>query len=243
MLFMPIWIHIENNVVITKKEKVNYLYAGAALVISGIAVLLYLVETRGASGDFITVFGKLGSLVAIIYGVVYLVRYDRFSQDKDVKFDIEDGNLTFEDKSYPLEESFLTLQFTTTPKKDMYRVTLFLEKEAKAQKIFEHVVFDIDEMAKFLKLIKPYRKTQVCLVSETPRTIQLFKGGFAYEGREILYDEVEKFDAILVNINATIYLDVKIALKNGDTIEKRLTNGMEEYARAKYASLVFKNGG
>ena len=196
---------------IAKKEKKNYLYGGIALVVGGTIMMLYLVETRGPAGDFVTAFGKVSSLIAIIMGIVYLVRYDRFYQEKSVELDIQNDILVFEDESYPLEGCFLTLQMQTTPKKDMYRLTLFLEKKSdKAKRIFENIVFDVKEMAEFLKLIKPYRKTKVCLVSEKPYKIQLFQGGFTYEGREILYNEVEQFDTTLVDIGGDAYLDIEI---------------------------------
>lgn len=229
--------------IITKKEKKNYLYGGIVLVIIGGGVLLYLIQTRGSAGDFLTVFGKLASLIGVIIGVVYLVQYNKLYQDKDVKLDIKNDMLTFEGENYSLKDGILSSQFTTTPKKDMYRVTLYLEQENKVKKIFEHIVFDLNEMTEFLKLIKPYRKTQVCLVSTNPYKIELFEGGFTYEGREILYDEVEKFDTIFIDASGTTYLDIEIILKNGDKIQTRLINGIEEYARAKYASLLSQSNG
>lgn len=228
---------------IVKKEKTVYFFLGITFVFGGLALLLYFIDTRGAAGDFITVFGKLASIVVVIVGIGYFVLYGRFYQNKNVAISIEDGVLRFEDKSYLLDGSFLTLQMKTTPKKDMYQVTLFLEKNNKSQKIFERIVFNLNEMQEFLKLIKPYRKTKVCLVDEKPYKIQLFDGGFTYEGREILYDEVQSFDTVFIDTKGIPYLDIEIVLKNGDKIETRLNNGIKEYARAKYASLICQNGG
>lgn len=228
---------------IVKKEKRNYLFSGLMLVVSGALIMIYLIETRGDAGDFSTVFGKLASLVSVIIGIVYLVRYSKFYQERDEEFDIKDNTLYFQDKSYPLQDSFLSLQFRQTPNADMFRVTLFLQYNQKTQKVFEHIVFDAHEMATFLKLIKPYRKSKTCLVDEEHWRIELFQEGFMYEKREIFYDEVEKFDTIFIDTKAAWYMDIDIVLKSGEKIDARLSNGYKEYARAQLAALFVQANG
>ncbi len=225
---------------IEKKEKKSYLYTGFIFLFSGILLLFYLVKARGPVGDFITVFSKLFSVIVVIYGIIYLVRYNKFYQENDVKFVIKDNTLFFDDKEYSLKNKYLTLQFNQSPNKELFNVTLNLEEDKKSQTIFKDLVFSLYEMEEFLKLIKPYRKNDTCLLEDDPYKIKLFEDGFSFENREILYKEIQSFKTKLIDVSGALYLDIEIALKNNTKIEKRLTNGYTEYARAIYAKKLFE---
>ena len=224
---------------IQKKPKSTF-YIGLSSVIVGGILLYYLMTTRGDAGDFITVFGKLFAVGLIINGIYHIIKYDQYSQLEDVAFDIANNKLQFKDKTYPLDGAYLTLRYTRY--KNLFRTTLWLEKDDEVVEIFKNVVFDIDEMANLLALIKPYRKSDICLAKAEFGKIKLFKDGFTYENREILYDEIEKFDTKLIEINSDYYLDIDIILKNGTHIENRLNGGIPEYAKALYASMQFDLG-
>ena len=221
---------------IRRKEKKSFLYTGVILLFSGISLLFYLVIFIGVSDDFLPNFGKLSSVIMIIFGIVNLVKYDKYTQAKDVDFTITNNFVNYNGQQYSLKDKFLTIR--SAQEKDFYRVSLWIEQGKTAEKIFEHVVFDIEEMALFLKMIKPYRKSDVCPI-ENSEKIKLFENGFIFENQEILYDEIESFDAKRIDINGAKYLDIDIKLKNGQRIDTRLAGGTKEYAKALYANMQY----
>ena len=222
---------------IEAKEKPLYFYGGIAAVVSGVFLLYYLMTYHGAAGDFLTVFGKILSVVLIVFGVVYLVKYDRYKQAVDLLFDIREGKLFLNDMTYALENAYLTVSYTKSD--ELFRTSLWLEKDGTTVEIFKHAVLNLEEMANFLTLIKPYRKSDLCLSKEEVGKIRLFEGGFAFENREIFYNEVEKFDTQWVKMSGQNFLDIHIVLKNSEQIDKRLVDGTQEYAKALYASMLF----
>jgi len=224
---------------IAKKDKKSLLYKGIFLLLGGIALLFYLVNFIGVSEDFLPNFGKLASLVMIIFGIANIYNYDRYSQDYEAYFSIKDNVLKFEEKRYDIKGAFLSIR--SLKKEDFYRVTLWIEKkEEKATTAFEDVVFNTDEMKQFLEMIKPYRKSQECLLDNEKR-VKLFDDGFIFENREILYDEIEKFETKLIKYNeSNLYLDINIVLKNGDILDKRLNGGIKEYAKVIYARMKYE---
>lgn len=225
---------------ITKKEITSLLYRGSVFLFGGLLLLFYLVNFVGVSDDFLPNFGKIASLVFIIVGITDLINYGKYLQDKEVEFIIENNILKYNGQIYPLKEAFLTLQ--STQKKDFFRISLWIERKEQLKQIFENVVFDTDEVVEFLKIIKPYRKTNVCLLESSER-VKLFENGLIFENREILYDEIEKFETKRIEINSREYLDIVIVLKNGYKIEKRLDGGIKEYAKVIYAGMKFDASG
>ena len=225
--------------IIQQKEKPLYFYGGLIAIIIGGFFLFYLMDYKSESGDFLTVMGKLFSLTCVILGIISALRYDKYRQPKDVSLEIDENNLIYNDKEYPLSESYLTTNYTKSS--DFFRTTLWLEKDDTATEIFKNVVLNLEEMANFLDIIKPYRKSNVCLAKKSRGKITLFNGGFIFEKREILYTEIEKFETIIVKTDGRDYLDIEVVLKNGEKIDKRLIDGNHEYAQALYAEILFKD--
>ena len=225
--------------IILKKDKKIYLYIALTTIIGGVVLLFYLIEYRGASGDFLTVIGKLLSIISIISGITYMVKYNKYTQRENVHFHINDNLLVYNDKKYTLDNAYLTISYDTSDK--LFCTNLWIEKDNKAIEIFKNVVFNIEEMDKFLYIIKPYRKTNINLIKKEIGQIQLFNGGFTLKKREIFYNEIEKFDTQLIKTDGVDFLDIKIILKNGEKIEKRLVDGKKEYAKAIYANLIFEH--
>jgi len=226
---------------IMKKEKQIYFYGGMVAIIIGGVLLFYLMTYKGASGDFPTVAEKLLSLFCIISGTTYLIKYNNYIQYQDVSLDIEENDFVYNEKKYSLNEVYLTVSYTKSG--GFFRSSLWLEKDDIATEIFKNIVFDIDEMANFLYMIKPYRKSDVCLAKKDIGKITLFYGGFAFQKREILYNEIEKFDITVIKADGRDFLDIKLILKNRDKIEERLIDGIQEYAKAIYAHMLFEHDG
>lgn len=222
---------------IKKKENNLYFYFGVIGFLAGFLLLFYLMSVKGSSGDFFTVFGKLFSIGLIIFGIVYFKRYEKFKQFKDVNIDIKRNEFIVEDKKYLLDNSYLTTSFTKSD--NLFCVSLWIEKDNKTVEVFKNFVLDLDEMANFLSMIKPYRKSNILLAKNESGKIKLFDGGFAFENREFFYEEIEKFDTELVITDSAYYLDIKILFKNSQMLEQRLNGGIKEYAKAMYAFLVF----
>jgi len=150
---------------------------------------------------------------------------------------------------------------------ELYKVSLWLEKDKNTIQIFEDIVFNKDEMHSFLKLIKPYRKTDICLLEnkekleinegktidnelkkdklqenqklENGDLITLFNKGLMVEKREILYNEIVGFSANIAKVYEKRYVDINILLKNETTIKARL-NSYDDQAKALYAKRFFE---
>jgi hypothetical protein len=214
-------------------SKKNPLY----LLISGIIFSIFgflLIISVGNENEFLPVFGKLIGLGLIILGINQIIQYATLYQSSSFKIDIKNNYLIFEDKKYSLKNAYITTEFKN---KDLSRVTLRIEKENNAKIIFNNVVFNTKELKKLLELIKPYLKHKDITDIEKNETFKLFKNGFSINNRYFYYDEIEEIKTTLINTSGSYFLDIEIFLKNGEIIDKRLTGGSDEYAKAIFAKL------
>ena len=139
-------------------------------------------------------------------------------------FEIKDGYIYFNKRKISLEESYLF--FKIYKRYEHYIVSLYQEKKESISAIFLNIAFNKEELEKFLKTVKPYRKFAAQPWSDynTLRTLFLCKDGIVFDGREIFYHEIKKIDwesatrysYVLISKILTLY----IFLKNGEEIKK-----------------------
>ena len=250
------------------KQKANNEYLKLGIALIGIAILLFfaLVSVDFPAGNIAGGLGKFFSLILFIFGLAKMQTYHEYKQEKEITFDIKNKKAFCNDTEYLLANAYMSIDFKQSD--DFYQVTLWHETKTKTVAIFEDVVLDSGEMQNFLELIKPYRKTEICLlenqaikseentkvVDETVneqcekvkeiqkvqrnRLIGLFDKGLIVENREILYNEIVSFSATITKKYEKRYLDVNIVLKNGAEIKVRLKDENEQ-AKALYAHLFF----
>ncbi len=231
--------------IISEKREAGFFLIGLGIAMGGAAMFLFILNLYGYSKDAFTIFGKLIAIGIIILGISIIITAIKFNQAEELKFEIKNNKLIFESRVYNLENSFLIVDFEKDKDYDgKYRVTLKLEKKDNLKTIFEKIVLNEDEMKEFLRLIKPYRKSDICLLEDKEnKIIRYFKGGFVFENRDILYKDIKWFKTEITQINGPRYLDVEIGLKNGDIISKRLNGSKKEYAQVIYTQMIYENGG
>jgi len=247
---------------IKQKEKDENLQMGIASIVIAFLLFSALVSVDFPAGNLAGGFGKLFSLFLFIVGLVKIQKYHEYKQEKEILFDIKAKKAFCDDEGYALIEAYLTIDFKQDG--DFYRVTLWHETDKKTLQIFEDVVFDSLEMQTFLELIKPYRKTEICLLENEELTkeinkstdeqcnevneyqkvqmselIGLFKRGLIVQNREIFYNEIASFSTEITKIYEKRYLDIKIVLNNKSEITLRV-NKENEQAKALYANLFFR---
>ena len=235
---------MEKKMIISEKREAGLFLFGLGIAIGGAAMFLVILNLYGYSKDAFTIFGKLVAIGIVLFGISMLVTSIKFNQAEELKFEIKNNKLIFKSRVYDLENSFLIVDFEKDKDYGKYRVTLKLEKKDNLKTIFEKIVLNEDEMKEFLKLTKPYRKSDICLFEDKEnKIIRYFKGGFVFENRDLLYKDIKWFKTEITQINGPRYLDVEIGLKNGDIISKRLNGSKKEYAQVIYTRMIYENGG
>jgi len=140
------------------KQKANdvKLQLGIAYIVIAIVLFVALGSLESTAKDIMGV-GRFFSLILFIAGLVNIQKYHQYKQEKELFFDIKDQKIFYKDEEHPLK-GFLSITFKEED--GFYLVSLWDED----RQIFEDVVFDKEEMEEFLALIKPYRKTDICLL-------------------------------------------------------------------------------
>jgi len=245
---------------ITQKANNEYLQLGVAYILIAVVLFIFLGYMDLSAKEIMGV-GRFFSLILLIFGLVKLYKYHQFKQEKEAFFEIKNGKIIYDDKEYPLLKGYLTVEFKEED--ELYKVSLWLEKDKNTIQIFEDIVFNKDEMHSFLKLIKPYRKTDISLLEnkineektidnelkkdelqenqklENGNLITLFNKGLMVEKREILYSEIANFLANITVINEKRYVDIDIVLKNKTEIKERL-NSYDDQTKVLYAKRFFE---
>ena len=111
---------------ISEKREKHYFFTGILFLFGGLALLLYLLATRGYENDFITVASKAISLFLIVGGVVQLVKTFKFMQEHEVRFDIKNDKAIVDGSSYDLKNKLLSIEYEQDDLKELYRVSLYL---------------------------------------------------------------------------------------------------------------------
>ena len=255
---------ILNKMKISKKANNKFLQLGFTYIIIAVAMFIAL-GYLGKSAKELMGLGRFFALILLIFGLAKIHKFHQFKQEKEETFEIKDKKVIFNNQEYLLENGYLSVEFKEED--EFYKVSLWLEKDKNTIQIFEDIVFNKDEMHSFLKLIKPYRKTDICLLEnkenleineektidnelkkdelqenqklENGDLITLFNKGLMVEKREILYSEIANFLANITVINEKRYVDIDIVLKNKTEIKERL-NSYDDQAKALYAKRFFE---
>ncbi len=246
---------------ITTKANSEYLQLGVAFIVIAIG-LFFALGLLDASAKELMGLGRFFALVLFIFGVAKIHKFHQFKQEKEAAFEIKNKKVIFNNQEYLLENGYLSVEFKEED--ELYKVSLWLEKDKKTIQIFEDIVLNKDEMHSFLQLIKPYRKTDICLVEnkenaainkktivndkkdnssknqtlEKDELIMLFDKGLIINKREIFYSEIVKFLAEMTEFHGKRYVDIEIILKNKAKIKERLSN-QNDHAKALYAKHFF----
>ena len=220
---------------VSKKNTFIFFIVGIVFFIFGI----WLIDSFKKESWFLGAFvGILVGIWSVVVGISMVINFFKLYQAVDVKIDIKDDYLIFEDEKYPLKDAKITVEFPYID--PITRVTLRIERKNKIETVFEDLVFYDRELKELLELIKPYLKHKDILEKiEKKETLILFEDGFALNNRDFYFDEVEYIETTLVS-SGTYYLDLKIVLKNGEIISERLTGGSDEYAKAIFLELKYK---
>ncbi len=210
-----------------------------------------------SSKEDLAVIFRLIAFVLFIFGVAKINSANTTKQEENIDIDIKNDTLTCNNKKFDLNNSHITIN--TQKIDDFYKVSLMIETKKDVKTVFEEVIANKDELKELLELIKPYKKTNIDLLKnkintitketkidkiETksiPKDIDLFDKGLIVDNQEILYDEIEHFFTDDEKIYSKIYTDIKIELKNGNLIKKRILDENDK-AKAYYAQIYFENG-
>ena len=222
--------------VIQRKEQPWMLLWGFALFLVGLITLALLMQQKGHV-DILTALGRLMSILMMLAGIGQIVLYAKTNQVEDLTVKIKDDRLFLNQESYNLKGAYLSVELEA--KAQRYRVTLRLERKKEVKVLFENVVMDEAELKEFLALIRPYRKSDVCLKDVTGE-FELMQEGFIIDGREILYNEIKSFQAVEVHSNVGDYVELTIHLKNSDIIITSVSGDAKMRAKPLFAAMRFR---
>ena len=197
------------QLIVRAKNRYGYLVAALLLFVGGLVMLFGI---RGA--EFLPTMGRVVGFVSSIAGVVYFSRFVRLSQPDDHTIAIADHTVRYDDAMYPFD----TLTFSMEQLEDSYLVSLWAKRGEKQTQIFKKLPFDAKEREKFLHLIRPYlaHSDLTQRIAKQNDRIVLYDDGFAVDGKEFLYSELQGVKTTIVFKPSTETLQLDITRKDND---------------------------
>ncbi len=219
------------QVVIREKNRYGYFLVSLILFVGGLVMLFGI-----KGGEFLPTMGRLAGFLSAVVGVVYFSRFMRLSLPQTHTIAIEDHIVRYDKTPH----AFATLTFSKEQLEDSCLVSLWAKKGDKQEEIFKKVPFSHEEFEQFIKLIQPYLAHEELpqKITEEEDRIILFDNGFAVDGKEFLYDELQSIETVVVFGDSTENLKMNLILKNG-TWDLFFFDRLSEMAKALYADMKF----